>query len=126
MDKTVRHLVVSGAMILLLDYIFLSMNRHAFEMQVVNIQRVVMELKMVPTVLCYLLMIAGLNYFILSRQRPVFEAVLLGILIYGVYDMTNLAMFKKYKWNIALMDTLWGGALFGITTAVVYAIDGRG
>jgi uncharacterized membrane protein len=123
MNKLIRHVLVSGAMMLLLDYIFLSVNRHAFEMQVVNIQRVVMELKLIPTVVCYLFMIAGLNFFILNRQRPVYEAVLLGSLIFGVYDMTNLAMFKKYKWTIAIMDTIWGGALFGITTAVVYALD---
>jgi uncharacterized membrane protein len=47
---------------------------------------------------------------------------LLGLLIYGVYDTTSLAIYKKYKWNIALQDTLWGGALLGLTTCVVYAL----
>jgi uncharacterized membrane protein len=118
----VKRLVVSSVMLLLLDFIYLSFNRHELEMQVVNIQRVVMEMKMVPTVLCYLLLIGGLNYFILNRQRPIHEAVLLGIVIYGVYDTTSLAIYKKYKWNIAVMDTLWGGALLGLTTATVYAL----
>jgi uncharacterized membrane protein len=121
MYTMIKRLVVSSVMLLMLDYIYLSYNRHEMEMQVVNIQRVVMQLKLVPTVLCYLLLIGGLNYFILSRQRPIHEAVLLGLLIYGVYDTTSLAIYKKYKWNIALQDTLWGGALFGLTTAVVYA-----
>lgn len=123
MQKLIKRVVISTVMLLLLDFIYLSYNRHEMEMQVVNIQRVVMQLKMVPTVMCYLLLIGGLNYFILNRHRPIYEAVLLGIVIYGVFDTTNLAMFKKYKWNIALMDTLWGGALFGLTTAVVYALD---
>lgn len=121
--RLVKNVVVSSVMLLLLDYIYLSYNRHDVEMQVVNIQRVVMQLKMVPTVLCYILLIAGLNYFILSRHRPIHEAVLLGILVYGVFDTTNLAMFKKYRWNFALMDTLWGGALFGLVTSVVYALE---
>ena len=123
MHKMMKRLVVSSVMLLLLDYIYLSYNRHDMEMQVVNIQRTVMQMKMVPTVFCYLLLIGGLNFFILNRHRPIEEAILLGIVIYGVYDTTNLALFKKYKWNIALMDTLWGGALFGLTTAVVYALD---
>lgn len=118
----VKRLVVSSVMLLLLDFIYLSFNRHELEMQVVNIQRVVMEMKLVPTVLCYLLLIGGLNYFILNRQRPIHEAVLLGLVIYGVYDTTSLAIYKKYKWNIAVMDTLWGGALLGLTTATVYAL----
>ena len=121
--RLVKNLVVSSVMLLLLDYIYLSYNRHDVEMQVVNIQRVVMQLKMVPTVLCYILLIAGLNYFILSRHRPIHEAVFLGILVYGVFDTTNYAMFKKYRWNFALMDTLWGGALFGLVTSVVYALE---
>jgi hypothetical protein len=123
MQKLIKRVVISSVMLLLLDFIYLSYNRHEMEMQVVNIQRVVMQLKMVPTVMCYLLLIGGLNYFILNRHRPIYEAVLFGIVIYGVFDTTNLAMFKKYKWNIALMDTLWGGALFGLTTAVVYALE---
>jgi hypothetical protein len=118
----VKRLVVSSVMLLLLDFIYLSFNRHELEMQVVNIQRVVMEMKLVPTVLCYLLLIGGLNYFILNRHRHIHEAVLLGIVIYGVYDTTSLAIYKKYKWNIAVMDTLWGGALLGLTTATVYAL----
>ena len=117
-----KRLVISSVMLLLLDYIYLSYNRHEMEMQIVNIQRVVMQLKMVPTILCYLLLIGGLNYFILNRHRPIHEAVLLGLLIYGVYDTTGLAIYKKYKWNIALQDALWGGALFGLTTSVVYAL----
>lgn len=122
MYTILKRLVISSVMMLLLDYIYLSYNRHEIEMQVVNIQRVVMQLKMVPTILCYALLIGGLNYFILSRHRPIHEAVLLGLLIYGVYDTTSLAIYKKYKWNIALQDALWGGALFGLTTSVVYAL----
>jgi uncharacterized membrane protein len=123
MHKLIKRVVISTVILLLLDFIYLSYNRHEMEMQVVNIQRVVMQLKMVPTVLCYLLLIVGLNFFILNRHRPIHEAVLLGIVIYGVFDTTNLAMFKKYKWNLALMDALWGGALFGLTTAVVYGLE---
>jgi uncharacterized membrane protein len=48
------------------------------------------------------------------------EAVILGVVIYGVYESTSYALFKKWNLNLAIMDTLWGGALFGITTALVY------
>ena len=89
-------------------------------MQVVNIQRTVMHVKWLPTVLCYGLLIGALNYFILAHRRPVLDATFLGIVIYGVFEMTNLALFKKYKWQIAVMDTLWGGVLFGLTTWIIY------
>jgi uncharacterized membrane protein len=124
MQALLKRLITSSVCLLLLDYIYLNFMRHEMEMQVVNIQRVVMQMKLVPTILCYMLIIGGLNYFILNRHRPVYEAMLLGWIIYGVYDTTSLAIYKKYKWNLALTDTIWGGVLFGLTTAVVYALEG--
>jgi hypothetical protein len=42
MYTMLKRLVISSVMLLLLDYIYLSYNRHELEMQVVNIQRVVL------------------------------------------------------------------------------------
>lgn len=36
---------------------------------------------------------------------------LLGILAYGVYNFTNVAVLTDYSWSIAVRDTLWGGTL---------------
>jgi uncharacterized membrane protein len=52
----------------------------------------------------------------------VLDAFLLGIVIYGVYETTSYALLKKWKLSIVLMDTLWGGVLFGLTTALVYSL----
>jgi len=118
--KPVHRILLSAAVLLALDFIYLSFNKGAFETQIVQIQRVVMQVKLVPAMVCYLLLILGLNYFILSRHRPVYEAVLLGIVIYGVFDSTNYALFKKWDWKLAVMDGLWGGVLLGLTTFIVY------
>lgn len=118
--KQVHRILLSAAVLLALDFIYLSFNKGAFETQIVQIQRVVMQVKLVPAMICYLLLILGLNYFILSRHRPVYEAVLLGIIIYGVFDSTNYALFKKWDWKLAVMDGLWGGVLLGLTTFIVY------
>jgi len=39
---------------------------------------------------------------------------LLGLLTYGVYNFTCMAILKKYPLKVALLDTLWGGTLFTI------------
>ena len=116
-----NRLLFSAAILLALDFIYLNMTKSTFETQVVKIQRVVMKVKIIPAALCYLLLVIGLNYFILRTHRPVLEAFLLGFIIYGVFDTTNLAIFKKYDWKVALMDALWGGILFALTTSIVYA-----
>ena len=116
-----NRLLFSAAILLALDFIYLNMTKSTFETQVVKIQRVVMKVKIIPAALCYLLLVIGLNYFILRTHRPILEAFLLGFIIYGVFDTTNLAIFKKYDWMVALMDALWGGLLFALTTSIIYA-----
>jgi uncharacterized membrane protein len=81
-----------------------------------------MDIKPLAAILCYLFLIVGLNFFILSRRRPWTEAFLLGLVIYGVYGTTSLAIYKKYTWKIACMDTLWGGILFATITALIYQL----
>ena len=108
---------------LILDAIYLNFSKNIFADMVVSIQRVVMKVKILPAILCYLLLIFGLNYFILDQKRSVLDAFLLGFIIYGVFDTTNMAIFKKYKWNVGLMDALWGGILFSLVTSIVYALD---
>jgi uncharacterized membrane protein len=119
--KIIHRVLFSSALLLALDFIYLSANKGAWETQIVQIQRVVMQLKIVPAILCYLLLIVALNYFILRTHRPVWEAFMLGVIIYGVFDTTNYALFKKWDWKLGLMDGLWGGVLFALTTSVIYS-----
>ena len=43
---------------------------------------------------------------------------LLGLLTYGIYNFTCLAILKKYPMKVAILDTLWGGMLFTIVCLV--------
>ena len=120
MNKLNR-LLFSSILILALDFIYLNVNKPAFESQVVKVQRVVMKVKLIPAILCYLLLIFALNYFILRTKRPILDAFLLGVVIYGVFDTTNLAIFKKWDNKLSIMDKLWGGVLFDLTTFLIYS-----
>ena len=44
--------------------------------------------------------------------------MLIGFLIYGIYNFTNYATIKKYTIKTTLIDTLWGTILFGIVTLI--------
>ena len=52
--------------------------------------------------------------YLIYQVKTVGEAALLGAATYAVYDFTSLAILKKYELNVAIADTLWGGALFAI------------
>jgi len=44
--------------------------------------------------------------------------MLIGFLIYGIYNFTNYATIKKYTIKTTLIDTLWGTILFGIVSLI--------
>ena len=116
-------LLFSALILLALDFIYLNITKSIFEKQVFKIQHIIMNVKLFPAILCYILLVIGLNYFILQKQGTILEAFLLGFIIYGVFDSTNLAIFQKYNWNVAIMDTVWGGILFALTTWIVYTFN---
>jgi uncharacterized membrane protein len=109
-------LLIPFAIFLALDFLYLSFNRDAYSLQIASVQRVSLQPRYLGAILCYMFLLFGLWYFILKPQRTVLDAMLLGFVIYGVYDTTNYAILKKWDAKLALMDILWGGALFGLTT----------
>jgi len=116
-------LLFSAVILLSLDFIYLNLTKSVFQTQVFKIQHGVMNVKLIPAILCYFFLVIGLNYFILQSHRTILEAFLLGFIIYGVFDSTNLAIFKNYEWNVAIMDTVWGGILFALTTWIIYTFN---
>ena len=110
---------------LVLDALYLTTFTEMFELQIASVQRVSLQFRTFGAIMCYVLLIGGLYYFILKNRRPVTDAFLLGILIYGVYESTNYAILKQWKWEMVAIDTLWGGVLFALTTYLVYNLYDR-
>jgi uncharacterized membrane protein len=117
-----KQIILPAIILLALDFIYLSANKTAFENQVIMVQRVALNVKLWSAVVCYVLLIAGLYYFILRTHRSVLEAFFFGIIVYGVYDSTTYALLKKWDLKLAIMDTLWGGVLMALTTMITYNI----
>ena len=105
---------------LLLDVVFLYANADLFVKQVITVQKTAMRIKYGGAAACYVFLVLGLYYFIIRENRSPLEAFLLGLVIYGVYELTNYSILKKWKLSTVLQDTLWGGVLFAATTWIVY------
>jgi uncharacterized membrane protein len=113
---------VSAIVFVVLDSIYLNFMTKYFSSQVQKVQNAPIQLNFAATFICYVFLITGLNYFIIIPNKSVSDAFLLGLVIYGVYETTNLALFKNWSWLTAIIDTLWGGSLFAITTWFVRLI----
>jgi uncharacterized membrane protein len=112
-------LLVSAIIFVCLDAAYLNYMRNYFNNQVKNIQGTDVKFNLVAAILTYVFLIIGLNYFIIRPRRSVSDAVLLGLVIYGTYETTNWAIFKNWSVISVIIDTLWGGILFGLTTFII-------
>uniref|UniRef100_A0A6C0DCM2 DUF2177 family protein n=1 Tax=viral metagenome TaxID=1070528 RepID=A0A6C0DCM2_9ZZZZ len=122
MTQFIKKILISTVVLLILDALYIYVNKNVFQDVVVNIQRVVMKIKLESALFVYLLLVIVINYFIIQKNRTPLEAFILGFCIYGIYDGTNYAMFKKWPLNVALMDATWGGILFSATTYITYIL----
>ena len=104
---------------LLLDSVYLYFIKNMFGEMVVRIQRVAMQVRWWSAAVVYAFMTALLYWFIIKDRRPLWEATLLGLATYGIYDFTNHAILKNYDLPIAVMDTVWGATLFTLVAWVL-------
>jgi uncharacterized membrane protein len=104
----------------IIDSIYLYLTKSLFEKMVLQIQNSDMQIRLNSAIIVYILLTIGLYYFIIKEKKSPYEAALLGLIIYGVFDFTNYAIFKNYDIYIGLLDTIWGSILCGLTTYIYY------
>jgi len=107
---------------LILDSIYLSIFSNFFNNVVTKVQGSKLKINLIGATLCYIFLVFGLNYFIISRRKPLLDAFILGIVIYGVYETTTYALLEKWSPLAVILDTFWGGVLFTLTTYLTYKI----
>ena len=75
----------------------------------------------------YILLIAIIWHFVMrdvvTRKTTIMKsltnAAVLGLAMYGIYNLTNFATLPKYSLKIAVMDTLWGVGSLCILTIIM-------
>lgn len=101
---------------------------------IAQIQKEPVSYRILPGILAYVLLAASLYYFVLSgsvdksgKLTPDYvSAVVLGLAIFGTYNLVNLTLYKDYNYGVAMLDTLWGATLFGASTFVVTTLYNEG
>ena len=80
--------------------------------------------------LVYLLIPAGIVLFVrplLGEPTAMWQAfawgAVFGLVLYGVYDLTNLAVLEKWTLRLTLADIAWGGVLCGTTGALMQFVE---
>ena len=117
MNVLLKYLLVS-IIFVAVDSVYLTNASSFFNKQIYDIQRSNLKLKILPTFLCYVFLSLGVYYFGVVKKLSLLESFFLGVFVYGVYETTNMAIFKNWRWMTVFIDTLWGGVLFAGVIAI--------
>lgn len=115
-------IIISTIIMLILDKIYLSSVSNGYSNMLETIQGSPLKIKILPAILCYILLIFGINYFIIQHKKSLRDAFILGFVIYGVFELTNYAIINKWQLWAVTTDTIWGGILFALTTYFTYKL----
>ena len=118
-----KTIILSSILFLCIDAFYLTSFSAFFNNLIKNIQGTKIKFRLLGAIICYIFLILGLNYFILNRNKSPSEAAILGLVIYGVYESTNYAILDKWSFQALLLDTVWGGILFYLTTLLTYKLN---
>lgn len=125
MTSTLTEVAVSSLLIVLVDTIWLAlfMLGH-FEKLVKNVQcDKEMSARAYVVVIAYVFLCLGFYLFIVREDKGYFHAFILGLVIYGVYESTNFAIFKDWTFKTFVIDTLWGGVLYTVCLFLYKALE---
>ena len=75
-----------------------------------------------PALFVYVLLAFGIVGLVLPRNYAdpsIARGALFGLVVYGVYDLTNLATLRGWPVALTLIDIAWGATASAITTWIV-------
>lgn len=130
----IKDFLLLGGILFAIDAIYLRSVANYFQTQVSLVQGSVMEIDKFAAFLCYLVLVAGLYWFVVKDanlrmiqnwnspvlQKTMLQSAILGWVIYGVYELTSKSILKKWMWNTVILDTVWGGILYALTVGVYW------
>jgi uncharacterized membrane protein len=129
--KNLKLIALVALCMLLLDGLWLGFIANGFYLE--NLKHLIrgdgshFEVNYWAAGLVYVFMALGFLLFLApylsqwSYRQTVMKAAAFGIIVYGVYDFTNLATLKDWPLIVALADVAWGAVLYTITALVVKA-----
>ena len=113
------YILITAIVLTLIDFIYLKLINGYFQNQIKKVQGTPLKVNYLGVAVCYIFLIIGLYYFIIKPHKSPSDAFLFGLVVYGVYETTNYSLLTNWSIFTVLIDTLWGGVLFALTTMIV-------
>ncbi len=127
MDFNILLTLIGTLIIIAIDSTYLYLNKNFYN----SIIDPSVNINIIYAIFTWILIIVSIQLLVLSRdnltQGKVFlYGILLGLAMYGVYNLTNASMYPN-KWNniIIIGDTSWGMLVTGIMSLLLYNISNK-
>jgi len=125
--KLLKLYFITGFVFILLDAIWLGFLANSFYINqlrpLLNLKNGAIQANMTAVILVYLVLISGLVFFVQPlAQGHIYLAITIGafygLVTYGTYDFTNMAVLKDWNWLVVWVDVAWGMVLCAVSSAV--------
>ena len=119
-----------------MDYVWLTANKAQYAAMVRTVQGASLSVSIGAAGVAYALMYLAVRHLALPLAEyrckymslpwnscfpyVAYVSALVGLCVYGIYNATNAAIFKRYSIGVAVMDTAWGCFLFTVVTLVTW------
>ncbi|MBN2052992.1 DUF2177 family protein [Candidatus Woesearchaeota archaeon] len=124
--------LIAIIVLILVDYIFLRKIMASFYKKELGAlarkKGNVLNPRLLPSFIVYFLMVVGIAIFVLPLiigQSAIISFIwgaAFGFILYGVYDLTNYAIIKKWSLKLTIVDICWGAILCGIISFLLHFI----
>ncbi|WP_367606016.1 DUF2177 family protein [Legionella sp. W05-934-2] len=112
---------------LILDAIWLGYLAKAFYIkhmgELIHVKNGNIQANWIAALLVYIVLIGGILCFVHPLAGDSLKAafaygLLYGLITYGTYDLTNMAVIRDWSWTVTIVDILWGMTICSITSIV--------
>jgi uncharacterized membrane protein len=119
-----NQVLLAGATVIVLDFIWLNLNMNYHKKLFNSVQGSPLNIRVFPALLVYILIPAAVVFFAVKKAGSFNDAVtkggLLGLAMYGLYELTNLSTLSNWTYEMVVRDIFWGTTVCAAAAAVAY------
>ena len=125
----IKYFIYSCILFILLDSLWIYTNFNYYLDLSFKIQNEGFFPKIPAALITYFFIVISLYYCIRFLELEILNknylkifiySFIYGLTIYGIYSYTTCVFLKNYNYYNAIIDTLWGGILYSITSLLYF------
>lgn len=124
----IRIFLLGVFIFLIADFVFLGFFMKDFwkkELGPSMRENITFKSMFLPGLMVYIFLALGIILFVLpiamnlNFTEAFLYGAIFGMIVYGVYDLTNYIIITNYTWRLALIDIVWGSIISGIAVLLL-------